>query len=164
MEKKYILSADKALMKIKRMAFEILEKNPQLEELYLAGIKDNGLVLSQLIKSSLAEISPLRVHILPVEIDKKNPLHCVVADSPEAKGKVVILVDDVVNSGRTMLYALQPLLGLSPQKLQTLTLVERSYKTFPVHVDYVGVSLSSTLEDHIVVAVEKGRLEGAYLE
>ncbi len=164
MEKKYILSAEKALMKIKRMAFEILERNPNLQELYLAGIRENGLVLCDLLRASLQDISAVKVQVLPVDIDKKNPLQCSVKGSERISGKVVVVVDDVVNSGKTMLYALLPLLPYSPEKLQTLTLVERSYKTFPVHVDYVGVSLASTLEDHIVVAVENGKLEGAYLE
>lgn len=164
MEKKYILSSDKALMKIKRMAFEILERNPNLESLCLAGIRENGLVLCDILSSCLREISSVKVDVISVNINKKDPLQCSMGEQEKITGQVVVLVDDVVNSGKTMLYALSPLLSLAPHKIQTLTLVERSYKTYPVHVDYVGVSLASTLEDHIVVAVQNGRLEGAYLE
>lgn len=80
------------------------------------------------------------------------------------KNKHVLIVDDVVNSGKAMLHAIQPILAQQPKSLQTATLVERSYKTYPLHVNYVGVSLSTTLEDHISVVFKNGELQGAYLE
>ncbi|MEJ7769041.1 MAG: phosphoribosyltransferase family protein, partial [Chitinophagaceae bacterium] len=76
---------------------------------------------------------------------------------------VIILIDDVTNSGKTLLYALKPFLAHHPKKIQTLTLVERSHKLFPVSSDYVGISLATTLQEHIFVEVENGQVSGAYL-
>jgi pyrimidine operon attenuation protein/uracil phosphoribosyltransferase len=98
-----------------------------------------------------------------VDIDKQNPLVCRLENDSELKDNVVVVVDDVVNSGKTLIYSLIPLLNSSPKRIETLTLVERSYKTHPVHVDYVGVSLATTLHDHIFVEIEDGKLGGAYL-
>lgn len=164
MVKKTILTPEKALMKTRRMAFEILERNKGIKSLYLAGIQENGLLLASLLKSILEEIDHLEVTVVPISMDKKNPLTCSVPQDIDFKGKVVVVVDDVVNSGRTLLYAILPFLSFSPENIQTLTLVERSYKTFPVHVDYVGISLASTLEDHVCVEVKDGKLAGAYLQ
>jgi pyrimidine operon attenuation protein/uracil phosphoribosyltransferase len=79
-------------------------------------------------------------------------------------GKVVILIDDVANSGSTMLYALKPLLLSYPKKIQTLALVERTHKSFPIDVDYVGLSISTNLDEHINVEVESGEVGGAWIE
>jgi len=78
--------------------------------------------------------------------------------------KVVILIDDVTNSGKTLLYAIKPLLNYYPRKIQILVMVERSHKQYPVQADYVGISLSSTLQEHIYVEVENDKILGAYLE
>jgi pyrimidine operon attenuation protein/uracil phosphoribosyltransferase len=163
MERKYILSAEKALMKLRRMSFEVLERNNKETELILAGIKGNGFAIAQILKSVLEEITPFKVSLILIDIDKKQPLHCSLQSEIDFQDKVVIVVDDVVNSGKTLIYSLLPLLTESPKKIETLTLVERSYKTHPIHVDYVGVSLSTTFHDHIIVEVENGRLGGAYL-
>ena len=78
--------------------------------------------------------------------------------------KTIVLIDDVANSGRTMLYALKPLLLQLPKKIQTLALVERTHKSFPVDVDYVGLSVSTTTDENIVVEVENGEVMGAWLD
>jgi pyrimidine operon attenuation protein/uracil phosphoribosyltransferase len=77
---------------------------------------------------------------------------------------VIIVVDDVANSGKTMLYALQPFLRNQPKKIQTLALVDRTHKTFPVHTDYVGFALATTLQEHIFVEVSGEIVTGAWLE
>lgn len=164
MERKYILSADKALMKLRRMAYEVIERNSSEKQLILAGIKGNGYAIAQMLKSILDDISSFKVDLLLVDIDKQNPLVCQLENQNEIKDKVVVVIDDVVNSGKTLIYALIPLLKSSPKRIETLTLVERSYKTHPVHVDYVGVSLATTLHDHIFVEVDEGKLGGAYLQ
>jgi len=163
MERKYILSADKAMMKLRRMAYEVMERNNAEQQLILAGIKGNGLDIAFILKSILDEISTFSIVLLPIEIDKQNPLNCHLENNEDLQDKVIVVVDDVVNSGKTLLYSLLPLLKASPKKIETLTLVERSYKTHPVHVDYVGISLSTTFHDHIIVEVRDGKLEGAYL-
>jgi pyrimidine operon attenuation protein/uracil phosphoribosyltransferase len=163
MERKYILSADKAMMKLRRMAYEVIERNNTEQQLFLAGIKGNGLDIAVILKSILDEISTFNVVLLPINIDKQNPLVCQLDNTSDLQDKVVIVVDDVVNSGKTLLYSLLPLLKASPKKIETLTLVERSYKTHPIHVDYVGIALATTFHDHIIVEVNDGQLGGAYL-
>jgi pyrimidine operon attenuation protein/uracil phosphoribosyltransferase len=79
-------------------------------------------------------------------------------------GKVVILVDDVANSGKTLLYALKPFLSFHPRKIQTLVLVERTHKMFPVNSDYVGLSVATTLQENIIVEVSNGEVTGAWME
>ena len=76
---------------------------------------------------------------------------------------MVIVADDVVNAGKTLLYALKPILQFSPKKIQTLVLVERTHKAFPVTSDYVGLSIATTLEEHIIVEVEDNEINGAYM-
>ena len=164
MERKYILSADKALMKLRRMAYEVIERNSTEKQLILAGVKGNGFAIAQMLKTILDDISSFKVELLLVDIDKQNPLVCQIQKESDLEDKVIVVVDDVVNSGKTLIYSLIPLLKSSPKRIETLTLVERSYKTHPVHVDYVGVSLATTLHDHIYVEVENGKLDGAYLQ
>jgi pyrimidine operon attenuation protein/uracil phosphoribosyltransferase len=164
MERKYILSADKALMKIRRMAFEVLERNNTESHLILAGVKGNGFAIAEILKNILQEIASFEITLILIDIDKKNPLVCKLDSEDNLHDKVVVVIDDVVNSGKTLLYALLPLLKASPKKIETLTLVERSYKTHPVHVDYVGISLATTFHDHIFVDVVEGKLGGAFLQ
>jgi pyrimidine operon attenuation protein/uracil phosphoribosyltransferase len=164
MERKYILSADKALMKLRRMAYEVIERNSSEKQLILAGIKGNGYAIAQMLISILDDISSFKVDLLMVDIDKQNPLVCQLENQSDLKDMVVVVIDDVVNSGKTLIYSLMPILKLEPKRIETLTLVERSYKTHPVHVDYVGISLATTLHDHIYVEVEDGKLVGAYLQ
>lgn len=164
MKKKYILTEQIVEMKIRRMAFEIIENNREEKLIILAGIMDNGLVLANQIKTILENNSSILIKLITVKLNKKLPLQCDISDLDLIKNQVVIVIDDVINSGKTLLYALIPLLEASPRKIQTLTLVERSYKTFPVHADYVGISLSTTFQDHIQVEVDGNRVTGAYLQ
>lgn len=163
MNKNYILSAERANMKIRRMAYEILERNNGLKKLALAGIMDNGFFLAERLKLVLMEISTLDIAIIPLRLDKAS------SKPPDVDPHIlsgydhVIVVDDVVNSGKTLVYALIPFLNMEISRIQTLTLVERSYKVFPVHVDYVGISLATTLQDHIQVEFSDGQITGAYL-
>ena len=79
-------------------------------------------------------------------------------------GKSILIIDDVANSGRTMLYALKPILETYPKKIQTLVLVERTHKSFPIDVDYVGLSISTALDEHITVEVDGGEVKGAWVQ
>ena len=164
MNKKYILSAEKAHMKLRRIAFQILEQNAEKDAIHIAGVKENGFLIAQELKKVLEEISSFEVELSAIELDKSNPIDCKIDPTVVFKNKNVLIVDDVVNSGKAMLHAIQPILAQQPQSVQTATLVERSYKTYPLHVNYVGVSLSTTLEDHISVVFKNGELQGAYLE
>ena len=164
MEKKYILTQLAATMKIRRMAFEIMENNKGQKNIILAGIMDNGFEIAKQIKHFLEKDFSFEAALMEIKINKKNPIECHVKDASIVKDKVLIIVDDVVNSGKTLLYAMSPFLEYEPLKMQTLALLERSYKVFPIHIDYVGVSMSTTFNEHIQVQVENGALLGAYIE
>ena len=96
-------------------------------------------------------------------MDKGAPKEVTVSDAIDFTGLHVVIADDVTNSGRTLLFALKPLLNFHPKTIQTLVLVERMHKMFPVKPDYVGLSVSTTLQDHIQVEVKEGEVEGAYI-
>ena len=163
-EKNYILSADVAEKKLRRMAYEILENNIGESHIILAGIMQNGYVIARKLMELLTSISDISVQLISVSLDKKHPSTVVMDADIDFNEKVVILVDDVTNSGKTLLYALRPFLDYYPKKIQILVMVERSHKKYPVQADYVGLSLSSTLQEHIYMEVEGEHITGAYLE
>lgn len=162
-KKNYILDADKALMKLKRMAYEILENNSVDDSLIIAGISGNGTIIADIIVSLIREISDIIPEQMTIELDKQQPTAVNMYPEINIDGKVVIIVDDVTNSGKTITYGLKPLLDHHPKKIQTLVLVERSHTKFPVHANYVGHSLSTFLHEHIIVEVEGKQVKGAYV-
>jgi len=164
MEKNYILSPEVAAKKLKRMAFEILENNFGETSFILAGIRESGTVIAETIQRLLTEIAGLDTELITVSLDKKNPTTVEISRPLDFKNKIVILIDDVSNSGKTLLYAIRPFLDTAPKKIQTLVLVERSHNAFPVKPDYVGLSVATTIQEHIYVEVEKGLVKGAWLE
>jgi pyrimidine operon attenuation protein/uracil phosphoribosyltransferase len=164
MEKKYILDEHAVVMKIRRMAYEILENNAADDALILAGVRENGSVLARQVAVVLRDISNKQVDVVDIAFDKKRPAEVTVGKPIDFNDKVIVLIDDVTNSGKTLLYALKPFLSQYPRKIQTLVLVERSHKTYPIHPDYVGTSLATTLQEHIVVETSGDRVTGAYLD
>lgn len=152
-----------AAKKLQRMAYEIAEQNAEEEQLILAGIRDNGVTLAHIIARHVETILHNKIRVIEIGLDKKHPAGIQISEEMDFNDAVVILVDDVVNSGRTILYALKPLLQFYPKKIQTLTLVERSHKMYPIASDYVGISLATTLQEQIFVEVEESRVKGAYL-
>jgi pyrimidine operon attenuation protein / uracil phosphoribosyltransferase len=164
MDKNYILSPEIAAKKLRRMAFEILENNDGESGFILAGIRESGTAIAQRIQELLKEIAGINVELITVSLDKKNPKEVTISKNLDFQNHVIILIDDVSNSGKTLLYAIKPFLDLNPKKIQTLVLVERRHNAFPVKPDYVGLSVATTLQEHIYVEVEKGRVMGAWLE
>lgn len=147
------------------MAYEIAEQNVGEQKLFLAGIKENGVVIAHRLKELLQPIFKGEVVVTELKVDdKRYPRKITLSDSVSFEKQVVIVVDDVANSGKTMLYALQPFLQYQPKKIQTLALVDRTHKTFPVHTDYVGFALATTLQEHIFVEIENNKVTGAWLE
>ena len=146
------------------MAMEVAERNHDRSALILIGIKENGLAIAHKIAGFLPEVFKGSIQLISLSIDKKNPGGVVLSEQPDFNGANVLLIDDVANSGRTMLYALNPLLEYHPESIQTLALVERTHKLFPVHLDYVGLSVSTTKNEMIVVEVEDGEVSGAFLK
>ncbi|HWC54973.1 MAG TPA: phosphoribosyltransferase family protein [Chitinophagaceae bacterium] len=162
--KKYILSKEVAEKKLRRMALEIIENNSGEKQLILAGIRERGAVVAKCIQKMLAEFSSFKTELIHIKMDKHKPGAVTLSKKIDLNGKVVIVIDDVADSGRTLLYSLKPFLDFHPKKIQTLVLVERSHNSFPVRPDYVGLSVSTTLQEHIYVEVDKEKVLGAYLK
>lgn len=162
--KKYILDQATAEKKMRRMALEIIENNIDETGIILAGVRESGTVVAKHMQELLSEISPVNTELISITLDKREPKEVTLSKEMDFNNKVVILVDDVANSGKTLLYALKPFLAFHPKKIQMLVLVERSHNSFPVHPDYVGLSVSTTLQEHIYVEVEDGKIAGTYLQ
>ncbi|CAN5543337.1 bifunctional pyr operon transcriptional regulator/uracil phosphoribosyltransferase PyrR [soil metagenome] len=162
--KKYILTKETAGKKLRRMALEVVERNYGEQQLVLVGIKDNGLIIAHKISDYLKEVFTGEIIVAALTMDKKNPATISVEPAMDFNGKIILLIDDVANSGKAMLYALKPFLETHPKKIQTLALVERTHKSFPIDLDYVGLSFSTTLDEHIYVEVEGTDVVGAWME
>lgn len=158
-----ILDTDTIRMKLERMALEIVENNLDENEIVLVGIEENGSVIARTMKKLLQQYSSLDIQLIDLWIDKKNPGEVKLSQDIDFTGKVIIIVDDVANSGKTILYSLKPFLDAHPKKIQTLALVERTHKLFPVNLDYKGLSVATTLHEHIFVEVKGEDVVGAYL-
>ena len=158
-----ILTSENIARKIRRMAFEIAERNADCDSLIIAGIAGNGVIVAQAIIKELKEILPFSIEFITITIDKNNPLQISTDRQINYDDKTIILVDDVANSGRILLYALKSFLEHQPKSIQTLVLVERSHKLFPVQTDYVGLSIATTLQEHIAVQTTEGKITGAWL-
>ena len=161
--KNCILDKDAIGRKLKRMALEIAEQNTDEQEILIAGIAGNGTVVAASLVRALAQVSSCSIQQITINLNKKDPLMVSFDQSIPFENKVIIIVDDVANTGRTMLYALKPFLQAHPKKIQTLVLVERSHKLFPIQTDYVGLSITTTLQEHIAVETEGDEITGAWL-
>jgi pyrimidine operon attenuation protein/uracil phosphoribosyltransferase len=162
-QKNCILSAETIKRKLKRMALEIAEQNAEETQLIIAGINGNGEVIAQKLVQELQQIIPATLHSIVIELNKKQPLGAKLDSDIDVNDKVVVIVDDVSNTGKTLLYGLKPFIANLPKKIQTAVLVERSHKLFAVQPDYVGLSLATTLQEHISVETEGTEITGAWL-
>ncbi len=158
-----ILSKEIAYRKLQRMAYEIAEQNINEKEIILAGIKENGSIIANILFSFLKDIFKGEIRLIEISLDKKNPKNISLSETINFDDKIIIVTDDVANSGKTLLYSLQPFLDFYPKKIQTLVLVERSYKEFPVSPDYVGLSVSTAFTEKIMVETNGDEVEGANL-
>jgi pyrimidine operon attenuation protein/uracil phosphoribosyltransferase len=163
-EKNMILTREVAEKKMQRMALEIAEQlQSATDELIIIGITGSGMVIAQKIYSLLQPLLNVPIQIISCTLNKKHPDAITYSKEVDFNDKNILLADDVTNSGRTLLYALKPLLNFYPCRIQTLSLVERMHKSFPVKIDYIGLSIATTLHNHIQVEVEDGEVEGAYI-
>ena len=156
--KTQILTHQQIEQKITRIAFQIYEDNYKEEKLIIAGIANNGFIFAQLLSEQLKSISNFEIVLQELKIDKKNPISNETTLGLEPnyfKNQVIIVVDDVLNSGKTMMYGLKHFLVAPVKKLSTAVLVNRSYKRFPVHADYLGMNLATTMKERIEVTFEK---------
>ncbi|MFD2935710.1 phosphoribosyltransferase family protein [Spirosoma flavum] len=161
-----ILNAEQIHQKIRRIAFQIYENNFEEPALLLAGISGEGYVLAQALARELQAIAPFSVSLLQLNFDKKQVAQPIVQfDRPSADytDTVVIVVDDVLYTGRTLAFSLQPFLSVPVRKLQVAVLIDRNHPRYPVAADYKGYELSTTLTEHVDVVLSDENRMGVYL-
>lgn len=145
---------------LERIAYQIAEIHCHKKKIILVGIHENGYILAKEMANYLLPILKKEAEIISLKIDKTRPETSSIELSQEFQipDNAIILVDDVINSGKTFFYALRPFFDMKIDELQTLILVERKYKRFPIVSDFVGMSLNTTLKEHIEVVVENGKI------
>ena len=162
-----VLNQKQIQQKIARLAMEILEQNYREKELVLAGINNNGTHFAGMLRAEIERVSDVKIRETRISLNPAKPVaEEITLDSPpkDLKSKVVIIVDDVGNTGRTLFFAFQPLLNILPKKVQVAVLVDRKHKSFPVAVNYVGLSLATTLRENIRAELRNTDEIAVYLE
>lgn len=161
-----VLSKVQVAQKIDRIAYQVYENNHNEKEIIIAGIAGNGQKMAERLARSVEKISPMKVKLVTVTINKEKPADNRIEISiseKEIENKVIVVVDDVLNSGKTLMYAIRHILQVNLKALRIAVLVDRDHKRFPVKVDYVGMELSTTLQEHVTV-VFGGKNEGVFIE
>lgn len=165
MGKTQILSKKQIQQKLNRMAWQIFEANYQESTIIIAGINGNGFIIAERLSFIIKDISDIKILLTEIKINKKEPFNSPIELSIEDSDytdKVVILVDDVLNSGKTMIYGVKHFLNVPVKKIITTALIDRMHHRFPIRSDYSGLVLSTSIKDH--VAVDLGDNEGVYVE
>ncbi len=165
-KKVLILNHTQIQQKINRIAYQILEDNIDEKEIILAGVIARGYRLALRLEAVLKEISKLKITLVEIELNKASSKLESAINIPieDCKNKVIILVDDVLNSGRTIAYGLGVFLNIPLKKLRSVVLIDRSHKLFPVATDFVGLELSTVLKEHVSVVLDENNEEdGVYL-
>ena len=144
--------------KIRRIAYQIYENNVSEKEVVIAGIFENGFVFAKKIKTVIEKISPIKVIMCKVMIDKKNPIEPITTslESKIYKNKSLVLVDDVLHSGTTLIDGIKHFLQVPLKQFNTAVLVDRNHKKYPVKADFKGISLSTSINENVSVVFEKG--------
>jgi pyrimidine operon attenuation protein/uracil phosphoribosyltransferase len=162
-KKLLILNSQQIQQKIDRIAYQVLEDNFDEEELLIAGILPRGNHVAERLKAVLDNIAPFKTRLLVIELQKQSSsLQAKINfDIEECANKVVVLVDDVLNSGKTLAYGFGVFLDVPLKKLRTVVLVDRNHKSFPVTTDYAGMALSTVIKEHVSVVLDEGGEEDA---
>ena len=144
--------------KIRSIAYQIYENNVSEKEVVIAGIFENGFIFAKKIKTVIEKISPIKVIMCKVMIDKKNPIEPITTslESKIYKNKSLVLVDDVLHSGTTLIYGIKHFLQVPLKQFNTAVLVDRNHKKYPVKADFKGISLSTSINENVSVVFEKG--------
>jgi len=153
-DKTLILDERQVQQKIKRMAYEIFEHNFKEKGIVIAGIDGQGYMLAKLLMKEVKNISPLDITLVKVSLDKLSPLQSEVTldcNLKDLKKKCIILVDDVLNTGRTFAFGMKPFLSIEVKKIETAVLVNRSHTLCPIYPQYTGYELATTIKDHVEV-------------
>ncbi|HCW05986.1 MAG TPA: phosphoribosyltransferase [Cytophagales bacterium] len=157
--KSLVLNTKQVSQKIRRIAFEMYENNFSEKSIVLAGVDGQGYLFAKLLQKELELISPLTILLVKVSLDKFSPTQSeVVIDTPtkNLKNKCIVLIDDVLNTARTLAYGMKPFLNAEVKKVEVAVLVNRSNPLFPIVPNYTGFELATTLTDHVEVKLGKG--------
>ncbi|MFN4086473.1 MAG: phosphoribosyltransferase family protein [Spirosomataceae bacterium] len=163
--KTLLLDASQMNQKIRRMAYQIYERNMDEPVLVIAGIQGEGFALATRLVDVLKEITPIEVIIAEISFDKTSEIQPDIHIQSEVdtfRFKPVILVDDVLNTGRTLAYSLRPFMTIPLKQIQVAVLVDRNHPKYPIAADYIGYSLSTTLNEHVEVSISSQK-PGVYL-
>jgi pyrimidine operon attenuation protein / uracil phosphoribosyltransferase len=163
-ERTQVLDHERVKRKLKRIAFQLYEENHGEKALVVVGIAPRGILLAKRLVDLLKEIAPLKIDLVELQLDKSDPLTGPVTMNMELnklRDRTVVLVDDVLMSGRTLMHAAAHLVSVKLKKLTTVVLVDRRHRAYPIRADIVGLTLSTTLQEHI--SVELGRKDAVYL-
>ncbi|MFM2229493.1 MAG: hypothetical protein RL607_751 [Bacteroidota bacterium] len=157
MNQNHILSHQEIEHKINRIAYQIYETYVEEEQIVVAGITSNGYILAQKIAAVVQKIAPIEVLLCEVTLNKQNPLAPITTSLLEDQytNKGVVLVDDVLNSGSTLMYAVKHFLNVPLKKCKTVVLVDRNHKHYPIKVDFKGISLSTSSQEHVTVVFDE---------
>jgi len=159
-DKKVIINDNQIRSKLKRISYQILETNLQNSMLVIAGIESNGYLIAKELKKILNKLSNIEVILCKVKIDKKNPRKPIETSisKEEYSNKSIILVDDVLNSGSTLVYAVKHFLEVELAQFKTAVLVNRNHKKFPVKADFKGISLSTSIQSQVIVEFKGSKI------
>ncbi|MVN23255.1 phosphoribosyltransferase family protein [Mucilaginibacter arboris] len=161
-----VLNSRQVQQKINRIAYQLLEDNFEETEIILAGVVARGYRLATRLKSILEEIAPFKITLISIDLDKLSSSLNGSLSVPleDCSNKVLILVDDVLNSGKALAYAFGIFLNIPLKKIRTVVLVDRNHKSFPIATDFTGLALSTVLKEHVdVVLDENGEEDAVYL-
>lgn len=149
---------------IKRIAYQVYESNLDEKSIVIVGIGKRGGYLSTLLGAAIENICTLERSYVTLSIDKKNPLNQIESDVPldQLKNQSIVIVDDVLNTGSTLIYAVAYFLQIPVKRIKTAVMVNRNHKKFPIKADFKGISLSTSINEHISVILE-GEETGIYL-
>ncbi len=164
MYKNKILDYHLVKKKIRRISLQIIESNSIDDEIIIAGIENNGYLIAKKIYNEIKKISDKKIQLCNIKIDKKNPRKEITVSLVEEQyeNKSVVIVDDVLNSGSTLMYAVKYFLDTKLKKLKTAVLVDRNHKKYPIKADYKGLSLSTSIQNHVEVSINDNEIN-AYL-
>lgn len=159
-----ILTAKQIQQKVRRIASQLYETNFDEKALVLAGVAGEGYELARRLARELQQIAPFAVSLVRIDIDKSQtaqpPINLPATDYTD---RVVVLIDDVLYSGRTLAFSLQPFLSVAVRKIQVAVLVNRNHPRYPIAADFIGLELATTLNEHVDVILSDPDQEGVYL-
>ena len=164
MKEKKILDKEQIQEKIKRISYEIYEENFDDKSILICGIEKNGSIIAKRIIKELESICDIKIEFMSINLNKKKPLNTVEIKSSKnnIKNKSIVLIDDVSNTGKTLIYVIKELIKFEPKKINTAVLVNRDHTLFPIKINFIGLSLSTSIKSHIEVKLGNKDI-GAYL-